>query len=162
MAPDHSERCLSSVMSFPPLSQEMCKQGPCACSGLSLLGRVPACTPHLQGHSTFPTYQVQGGGEPLAAAPEASPGAHNPGLPSNLVSLSLGLEQPRHLILWETSARLSDRTLSTFPNKKTESLVWAAPSEKALHSAKTRLLSLSRTVQAAAARTSKPWSWPQP
>ena len=94
--------CSFRETSFPPLSQEMYKQGPCACSGFSLPGRVPACTPHLQGHSTFSTYQVQGGGEPLAAAPDTSPGAHNPGPPSYLVSLSLGPEQPGSLILWET------------------------------------------------------------
>ena len=48
------------------------------------------------------------------------------------------------------------RTLSTFPNKKTGSLVWAAPSEKALHSAKTRLRSQTRTVQAAVGPASTP------
>lgn len=97
-----TQRGVFSAQCLSLHSPRRCTNGPCACSGFSLPGRVPGCTPYLQGQSTFSTYQVQGGGEPLAVAPDASPRAHNPGLPSYLVSLSLDPEQPGRLILWET------------------------------------------------------------
>lgn len=85
---------------FPSYSPRRCTNGPCACSGFSLLGRVPGCTPYFQGQSTFSTYQVQGVRE------NPGSGSRRPSWGTILVCLLscfvILAEQPACLILWET------------------------------------------------------------